>query len=276
MMQGLLSWHSRPSTPGPDAGASSYSESEDEPPPWLQSDGGGSPNCKQHVRDDDESAFVQSLQRQRRQRLGDDGLDDAAATEPPWVYASSDAEAAPRTPTHRGARAAAVTLTPPPWLREVPPLTALTPSRRNYTVESMRSSRCRSARDECDSPPPRAAEAELSKMQEEEEEETIVPEPAAPAATCDVCGDLYRGPVCRCSQLAMAHPVAKIMARIKLTELEASTGTRGKAAEAAQEPARRRRPRGRLTSAGSSRPSASLRGGGGADTDSDADEALEV
>ena len=35
----------------------------------------------------------------------------------------------------------------------------------------------------------------------------------SPARSCDVCGGLYAGPVCRCAQLAMAHPITKILAR---------------------------------------------------------------
>ena len=40
---------------------------------------------------------------------------------------------------------------------------------------------------------------------------------ASPARVCEVCGGLFSGAICRCSQLAMAHPIAKILARTRAT-----------------------------------------------------------
>ena len=39
--------------------------------------------------------------------------------------------------------------------------------------------------------------------------------PVSPARCCDVCGCLYSAPVCRCAELAMAHPITKILARAR-------------------------------------------------------------
>lgn len=46
--------------------------------------------------------------------------------------------------------------------------------------------------------------------------------PQSPAVVCDTCGALYRTPVCKCAQLAMSHPIAKILARTQL-KFSAST-----------------------------------------------------
>ena len=39
--------------------------------------------------------------------------------------------------------------------------------------------------------------------------------PPSPAKTCVVCGGLYSKPVCKCTELAMSHPITLILARAR-------------------------------------------------------------
>ena len=63
--------------------------------------------------------------------------------------------------------------------------------------------------------PVRSAEPPMKEPESLDGLEEVPPQQTSPAACCNVCGSLYRGAVCRCSQLAMEHPIARILSRTR-------------------------------------------------------------
>ena len=66
------------------------------------------------------------------------------------------------------------------------------------------------------SSPPRLSPREKGTIVLDDEEASPPPPPTVPrkpVRCCDVCEAVYSGAVCRCLQLALTHPVAKILAR---------------------------------------------------------------
>ena len=173
-----------------------------ESPPWLQP-GGGSPSSRERL-----SAWIEG----------------SASCTTPWDELESWEEAithvtAVRSPRSRPGVAASPSapLPPPPWLIERLRLSASPPPSSECMGRHMNQSLASCCRVSHVSTPVRISVDDDGGDGDDgdEDEQSTAVSPESAAVTCGVCGALYRGPVCRCTQLAMAHPVAKIMARVR-------------------------------------------------------------
>ena len=79
----------------------------------------------------------------------------------------------------------------------------------------------------------------LDEQPEAAEEQRRKCQPSSPAAVCNVCEEIYRGAVCKCAQLWVAHPIAKILSRARSGSGPMAVGSPPKLVAMGQSPSRR-------------------------------------
>ena len=209
--------------------ADSYRMSLDELPPWL----------RQHDQGE----------------CGSSGDEDVASLSPSVSSSDSEAEAAASPPLLREESGGD---SPPPQQQPadddgLPPWAPLSARPRSVRVRSdaedqlgERRERAGGAAEEFEqediaSPEPSPSDPPAPETRWREKQQQ---QPQSPVSTCDVCGSLFAGAVCPCRQLALEHPVAKIMARV------ASVTSKGMSAAAFSRRAREARGAGGGQTAG--------------------------